>query len=142
MIVPAELTVAIFALFVEYLIFSLLVIGFSVTLEDNLYDFPFFKVTVLTASLTLFVFTAVFCTFTLKLAFLPLFNVTVILAVPDFFAVTFPDLETVATFVLELLKLFTESPAPLVTFTVKVCFTFSGRVPLAFNAMLAFTLFP
>ncbi len=44
-----------------------------------------------------------YLTVTLNVAFAPLLVVTVIVAVPFFFPVTFPLLFTVATFVLELL---------------------------------------
>lgn len=78
-----------------------------------------------------------FLTFTLNLTvFLPL--LTVMVAVPVFFAVIFPFLSTVAIFLLEDFHLAMESPFVSVAFTAVVLFPFCSGMEEAFKDTLYF----
>lgn len=74
---------------------------------------PFFRVSFVFNPVILVVFTFALCTFTFKVAFLPLFKVMVIFALPVFLpALILPFLSTVTIFLLLEVQDFTEPHLP------------------------------
>lgn len=80
---PLEFTVATLELLDLYVIFSTLVNGFRTGFK--VYLCPFIRVILLATPIIFVVFTAPFCTVTVIFFLNPLFNVTVITALPVFF---------------------------------------------------------
>ena len=84
------------------------------------------------------VVTLPFCTFTFTDAVAPFLVLTVMVAVPVFFAVIFPFLSTVAILLLEDFHLAMESPFVSVAFTAVVLFPFCSGMEEAFKDTLYF----
>ena len=111
-IFPLPFTVMIFLF--EEVNFTLSCEVSGVTAVFNVKVFPFFKVNFLAVTLvtlSVLVFTLPFCTWIFTDAVAPFFVVTVIVAVPTFFAVILPFRDTFATLVLEDSHFAMESPS-------------------------------